>query len=332
LQRRLQPSALASLPLVLRHRTVGALTLVNTPERGPHHEDEVLTAAEVARRAATALETIRLYGQQRRLAEALQVSLLTEPPQPDQVEIAVRYVPAAHEAQVGGDWYDAFLQRDGATMLVIGDVVGHDRRAAAAMGQVRTLLRGIAYTTDESPGTVLSRLDAAMFGLRVQTTATAVLGRLEQDPAEAGSGRRRLRWANAGHPPPMVRHPDGSVETLAVPGRNDLLLGYDPSWQRHDQVAYLDAGSLLFLYTDGLVERRDMSLDQGLDRLRTALATLGDQPLQDVCDAILRLLLPREAGDDVALLAVRLHPQDQPRPLEAGPVSVPPTLPGPTGR
>src|SRR3712207_594986 len=102
---------------------------------------------QVAARAGLVLDNARLYRQQRDLAEGLQRSLLTAPPEPDHSQVVVRYVPAAEAAQVGGDWYDAFLQPDGATVVVIGDVVGHDTRAAAAMSQVRTLLRGIAVAT-----------------------------------------------------------------------------------------------------------------------------------------------------------------------------------------
>ena len=105
-------------------------------------DEDLATAQDVADRAGLALDNARLYSAQQQLAEGLQRSLLTEPPQPDHGEIAVRYLPAAEAARVGGDWYDAFLQPGGATMLVIGDVVGHDTEAAAAMGQLRGLLRG----------------------------------------------------------------------------------------------------------------------------------------------------------------------------------------------
>jgi serine phosphatase RsbU (regulator of sigma subunit) len=323
---RLIPSGVAILPIVLRDQVLGALTLVTTPARGPHTEDELATAAEIARRAASSLENIRLYGEQRRLAEELQRSLLTEPPQPDHLEIVVRYVPAAHEAQVGGDWYDAFLQQDGATMLAIGDVVGHDTRAAAAMGQVRTLLRGIAYTSDASPAGVLTRLDAALLGLQLETTATVLLARLEQ-PSDEASGRRLLRWSNAGHPPPLVRPPDGPVGMLDGTGdESDLLLGIDPLTPRCDHTMLLEAGSVVLLYTDGLVERRGMSLDAGIERLRTAVSKVADHQLAELCDAVLDALMPEEAENDVALVAVRLHPQDRERPAEAGAVSVPRTV------
>ena len=166
---------------------------------------QVETAVEIGRRAGLALHHARLFGQQRALADALQRSMLTDPPEPDHCEIVVRYVPAAAGAEIGGDWYDAFLQTDGATVLAIGDVVGHDTRAAAAMGQVRGLLRGIGFSSGGRTAEVLAGLDRAMQGLALDTMATALVARLERDDAE---DRRatvvRLRWSSAGHPAPAM--------------------------------------------------------------------------------------------------------------------------------
>jgi serine phosphatase RsbU (regulator of sigma subunit) len=242
------------------------------------------------------------------------------------VEVVVRYDPAARAAQVGGDWYDAFLQPDGATMLVIGDVVGHDTAAAAAMGQVRGLLRGIAFTTEQGPAAVLTRLDAALEGLQVRTNATAVVARLEQTPQEREQGLTRLRWSNAGHPPPMAIDEQGAVQVLAN-DEADLLLGFDPSSERAETTTVLERGSTVLLYTDGLVERRGQNLDEGLERLRALLSELAPLPLEDLCDALLSRLLPPSSDDDVALVAVRLHRQDRPRPAEAGPNRIPPEVP-----
>ncbi|WP_432541617.1 GAF domain-containing protein [Kineococcus sp. SYSU DK002] len=140
----LAPESLLTLPLRARGRTLGALMLANGPARSPLTPEETATAADIAGRAGLALDNARLYRQQRELAEALQRSLLTEPAQPDHLEVVVRYTPAAETARVGGDWYDSFVQPGGTTVLTIGDVLGHDTDAAAAMAQVRSLLRGIA--------------------------------------------------------------------------------------------------------------------------------------------------------------------------------------------
>ncbi|MGY1771187.1 SpoIIE family protein phosphatase [Blastococcus sp. SYSU D00813] len=325
LLRRLAPTTAVALPLRGRDRTLGLMTLLYSDGRVPAEED--LSAAEdLADRTGLALDNARLYGQQRQLAEQLQHSMLTAPPEPDHAEIVVRYLPAAEAAAVGGDWYDAFLQEDGATVLVIGDVAGHDTAAAAAMGQLRSLLRGIATSADAGPAQVLSRLDRSMSLLRVGTLATALLARVEQTPEERLRGVTRMRWANAGHLPPFVVTADGEVTAVAGP-RPELLLGVDPDAPRTEGVTTLDRGATVLLYTDGLVERRDADLDTGLDRLREALVDLAGLPLQQLCDALIERLVHGRPDDDVALVAIRLHRQDRPRPVEAGPRSVPDEVP-----
>jgi light-regulated signal transduction histidine kinase (bacteriophytochrome) len=245
-----------------------------------------------------------LYARERRIvraAETLQRSLLSEPPPRPDLQMAVRYVPATREAQVGGDWYDVFTQPDGSTVLVIGDVVGHDIAAAADMAQLRGLLRGIAYDKAEGPAWVLSRLDAAVEGLGLGAIATVLVARL----APAVDGRVRVRWSSAGHLPPVLAGPDGA-HRLLVDGRPDLLIGVSPGAPRHDAEAVLEPGSTLLLYTDGLVERRDQLFDTGVDRLTAALAELHGHPVEEVCDGVLARLVPDGAEDDVALVAVRL--------------------------
>src|SRR3712207_4393631 len=263
-----------------RGRTLGLLTLYFRT-RSTLREADIVTAQDVADRTGLALDNYRLYAAQQQLAEGLQRSLLTDPPEPDHAEIAVRYVPAAEAARVGGDWYDAFLQPGGTTMLVIGDVVGHDTAAAAAMGQLRGLLRGIATYSDAGPVEVLRGLDASMATLQTHTLATAAVARFEQTPDELQRGVTRMRWANAGHLPPLVINPDGSVAELAG-WKGDLLLGVDPDARRPESVVTLDRGSTVLLYTDGLIERRDADLDAGLVRLRDALVEFGGRPLQEM--------------------------------------------------
>ncbi|MGY2067917.1 SpoIIE family protein phosphatase [Blastococcus sp. SYSU DS0619] len=293
------------VPLVARGQGLGALGLFTGESRGPLGEAEVDTAVEIGRRAGLALHQARLYEQQRDLADALQRSMLTEPPQPEHCEIVVRYVPAAEGAEIGGDWYDAFLQRGGTTVLAIGDVVGHDTRAAAAMGQVRGLLRGISYSSGGSPAEVLSELDRAVQGLALDTMATALVAHLEPEP-DGGAGRMRLRWANAGHPPPVLLASDGSV--VLLDGKQaDLLLGVAPETVREDHVAVLAPGSTVLLYTDGLVERRDRDIDSGTEQLLEVLGGCAGLPLDQVCDRVLERMILPDAEDDVAVLAVRLR-------------------------
>lgn len=321
----LRPAAAAGFPLLARGELIGGFTLINGPERGAHTEEELRTAEIASRRAALALDNARLAAAQQQVAERLQRSLLSPPVQPDHLELSVRYRPATQGVSIGGDWYDAFLQPDGDTVLVIGDVMGHDIEAAAAMGQVKTLVRGIAFDRLEEPAGVLRRVDHALVGLAVPTLATALVCRVEQDAAEQAVGLRRLRWSTAGHPEPMLLFSDGSVLDLSAPVGPPLGIGW--LGPRSDGVAAMPEGSTLLLFTDGLFERRGIPLDEGRERVRDLLATCADLPLEELCDRLLDELVEQGAEDDVAVLAVRAHPVDAERPVEAGPEILPPALP-----
>ena len=323
---RLAPESMAVFPLPGRTGPVGMLTLSTGPGRGGFSPADLVTARHVAARAGVVLDSARLYRQQRGLAEGLQRALLTPPPEPDHAQIVVRYVPAGEAAEVGGDWYDAFLQPSGATVLVIGDVVGHDAQAAAAMGQARTIVRTLAARDHDGPAAVLAEVEQVMQTLQSEILATAVVARLEQTDEERAAGLTRLRWSNAGHPPPMVISPEGRVRVLDG-GRPDLLLGVRPDAPRREGEVTLPWDSVVLLYTDGLVENRLEDIDHGLDRLQTVLAELAGRDLDDLCDEVLARMLPTNPGDDVALIAVRLHPQDRARPPQAGPNRIPPDVP-----
>ena len=305
---RLDAGSLTIVPLRARGETFGALAMVNDRGRPPQTEMEVATAVEVARRASLALDNARLYGSQLQVAETLQRSLLTPPVQPDHLEVGVRYQPATGNMHVGGDWYDAFQQPDGATLLVIGDVVGHDVDAAAAMGQVRTLVRGIAFDRQESPARVLERVDAALSGLRFGTLATALVARLEQDGPQRERGERLLRWSNAGHLPPLLLRAAGGVEVLGTDP--EILLGADTDRPRTDTTVVVAPGDTLLFYTDGLVEHGRTSIDDGMVRLVTLAGELAAEPVEALCDGLLARIVQERADDDVAIVVVRCHPQD----------------------
>lgn len=298
----------AFLPLTVSEVCVGSLAVAWADEH-PFATDELELLRVFAAQCAQVLVRIRATAAQRAAAVAAQVmsttlqrSLLRQPPTPAALQLAVRYQPASQGAHVGGDWYDAFVTTGGATMLVVGDVTGHDVEAAATMGQLRNLLRGMAYDSDDSPAALLGRLDAAMDGLHVGTLATAVLGRVEL----SGTAERptwRLRWSSAGHLPPLLRRPDGTVEILD--GRPELLLGLDPDAARSERVADLEAGSTVLLYSDGLVETRTADLDHGIARLADALGRHGDLAPEELCDCLLADVAPGANDDDIALLALR---------------------------
>ena len=320
-----------SVPLRSPSRLFGSLALGHRTDRAWRPADREFVAtlgslmAQTVERIRAAEALADAAGAVARLAETLQRSLLTAPPEPDHLHVVPRYLPAAAEAQVGGDWYDAFLGPDGATHLVIGDVTGHDREAAAIMGQLRNLLRGITWSSGGTPAEVLATLDRAIAGLDVGALATVFVARVEQGDADHALGRRTVRWSNAGHPPPLLAARDGAVQLLQ---ERDLLLGVDPTWPRHDHLSVLEPGATLLLYTDGLVERRRESLDEGTERLVGAVERLvrSGMPLDELCDRLLAGL-PGHVEDDVALIALRAHPEDRPRPAEAGPAVVP-DLPG----
>jgi serine phosphatase RsbU (regulator of sigma subunit) len=323
----LRPAAAAGFPLIARGEVIGGFTLINEPERGAHTQLELRTAEIASRRAALALDNARLAAANHQVAERLQLSLLSPPVQPDHLELAVRYRPATQGVSIGGDWYDAFLQPDGDTVLVIGDVMGHDIEAAAAMGQVKTLVRGIAYDRLEEPAGVLRRVDHALVGLAVPTLATALVCRVEQDDADRASGLRRLRWSSAGHPDPMLLGADGSVLDLTAPVGPPLGIGWLGA--RVDGQVPMPEGSTLLLFTDGLFERRGVPLDEGRAQVREILQRSHDLPLTLLCDRLLEELLGDGVEDDVAVLAVRAHPVHVARPAEAGPELLPAALPHP---
>ncbi|MFR9780398.1 SpoIIE family protein phosphatase [Micromonospora sp. MS34] len=301
--------AWAFLPLRVGLRLLGSLAVAWRAERR-FRPDEITMLEAFAAQCAQALDRIQHLAAQRagalaaqRLSEALQHSLLTSPPTAGALDIAVRYQAAGHGMHVGGDWYDAFQTAGGSTVLVVGDVTGHDRDAVAAMGQLRNVLRGLAYDSEDGPATLLGRLDRALRGLQVRALATALLARAEPTPAGW-----LLRWSNAGHPPALLRGPDGGVRLLAD---HDLMLGVQPGAPRREQTVQVPAGSTLVLYTDGLVERRADVLDEGIADLMLRLEQVGDAPPDRLCDLLLDLA-PVDHEDDIALLVMRCQAPARP--------------------
>jgi PAS domain S-box-containing protein len=316
LLRQLAPFSAAVVPLRARGRTVGVVSAFRDIHRTPFTADDVALLEDIGARAALALDNARLYESQRDVSEALQRSMLTPPPHREGLQVVTRYTPAGEAARIGGDWYDAFLQGDGAStppdiVVVVGDVVGHDVEAAAAMGQVRGLLRGIAVHSGDAPAAILSGLDTVMQSLQLETTATAVVARFEQarSPGE-GSAEVLLRWSHAGHPPALLVDAHGTVTRLADADANDLLLGFDPGTDRHEGAVALEAGATLVLYTDGLVERRDRDIEDGIEALEHLLAEVAPSTsdLDQLCDRLLGAMASDEQEDDVALLVVRWAP------------------------
>jgi PAS domain S-box-containing protein len=233
-----------------------------------------------------------------RIAETLQRGLL-----PDRLAevpglaLAARYVPAGADMAVGGDWYDVVELPSGHVGLAIGDVAGHGPRAASTMGQLRMALR--AYALEEpSPADVVGRLDRLVSRLLESEIVTLVYLVLDLDSGV-------VQFANAGHPPPLVVGPGGQASFLD--GGLGSPLGCDDPGLTAEASFRLVPGSTLLLYTDGLVERRGVSIDEGLERLATA-ATDGGQDLEAFCERLLCSMVEDDTADDVALLAIRPVP------------------------
>ncbi|MER6187238.1 SpoIIE family protein phosphatase [Streptomyces sp. NPDC001652] len=285
---------LLCVPLPTRRAPLGVLTLAPPGDRWD--PDDAVMLIEFVRRASIAIDNARRFERNRDIAETLQRALLTDLPTTPALRLAARYLPATHGLNIGGDWYDAFRQPDGSLVAVIGDVTGHGMRAAVMMSQLRTALR--AYAVDGSgPGALLTRLHTFLHHLQPDLYATAVIARFHPDEPI-------LTWAAAGHPPPVLRTPDGQVHTLdAKPG---AMLGIPLNQQIEDHTVDLPPGSTLALYTDGLVERRAQGIDPGIARLADALAAFGPAELEDLDGSADRVLDPllsdSERDDDVCLL------------------------------
>lgn len=309
-----------ALPLRVRDECLGSL-VVGWVDEHPIDDDELDVLDTFAAQCAQALDRLQALDAERaaaaavaRMSESLQRSLLSAPPELPGVQIAVRYSPAAHDAQVGGDWYDVFRTPDGTAQLVVGDVSGHDRDAAASMAQLRSVLRGLAYAVSQPPALVLSWLDRAMRDLQQGVLATAVLAQIEDDASPAPDGHRRLRWSNAGHPLPLLLGPDGDVRLLD--SDPELMLGVQSDAVRRDHEVDLAPGTTVLMYTDGLVERRTDSLDAGMAGLLDHVRRIGALPLEQFCDAVLEI--PHLVEDDIVLLAVRIGPATDDGPPATG--------------
>jgi serine phosphatase RsbU (regulator of sigma subunit) len=261
----------------------------------------VLVAAVLEQAVRRRDAALALYWSEHRVAETLQHKLLpTLSPLPG-LDVAARYMAASDGQQVGGDWFDVFDLGEAKTGVVIGDVMGHDIEAAAAMAQIRAGLRAYALEGGE-PAAVVERLAHLVDAFSVTGLVTVVYGVLGP-PDEKGA--RRFRWANAGHPPPLVCLPDREVHELK--GGSSGIIGAPGEDRRAQGECLLPAGSLLVLYTDGLVERPGTVLTDSIDQLRARLQQRGNiTSADDVCDAILRATPPDQARDDIAIVVVRV--------------------------
>ncbi|MFF4113704.1 SpoIIE family protein phosphatase [Streptomyces sp. NPDC001714] len=288
----------------LRHRTPESFT-----------EDDQRLAEEIVARAAVSVDNARRYTRERRTALALQRSLLPgRPPGLAATEVAYRYLPTGSGADVGGDWFDVIPLSGARVALVVGDVVGHGIHASATMGRLRTAVRTLA-DVDLAPDELLTQLDDLVIRLdreegpevpgRAETASSGEVGATclyaVYDPVT-----RRCTMARAGHPPPALVAPGGDVRFLDLPAGPPLGLGGLPFESAEVELA---EGSLLALYTDGLVETADHDIEVGLGLLRRALADPA-APLEETCDDVLRTVLTDRPADDIVLLLARTSALD----------------------
>ncbi|MDX3629137.1 SpoIIE family protein phosphatase [Streptomyces europaeiscabiei] len=302
------------VPLRARGVTLGLVHFLRHRTADSFSEDDLLLAEEIVARAAVSVDNARRYTRERRAALALQRSLLPErPPGLAAIEVAYRYLPTGSGTDVGGDWFDVIPLSGARVALVVGDVVGHGIRASATMGRLRTAVRTLA-DIDLAPDELLTQLDDLVIRLD-REEGPDIRERAEDAAVEVGATclyavydpvSRRCTIARAGHPPPALVTPDGSVRFMDLPAGPPLGLGGLPFEAAEVE---LEEGTLLALYTDGLVEAADRDIEVGLTLLRQALSGPA-APLEETCDQVLRTVLTDSPADDIVLMLARTSALD----------------------
>ncbi|MFE3143853.1 SpoIIE family protein phosphatase [Streptomyces scopuliridis] len=300
--------SLVAAPLVARGNTLGVALFSRRTHTTTFAEDDLTLAEQLVGRAAVSIDNARRYTRERGTAETLQRSLLPRGLSPQSaVEVATRYLPADSQYGVGGDWFDVIPLSGSRVALVVGDVVGHGIHASATMGRLRTAVRTLA-DIDLPPDELLTHLDDVVGRLASENTdpvsdedigASCLYA--VYDPVS-----RRLCAARAGHPPPALATPDGTVSLLELPGGPPLGLGDLPFESAEFEIP---EGSTLVLYTDGLIEDRAHDITSSIDGLCEIL-THPSPSLETTCDTVLRTLLSPRPEDDVALLVARTRALD----------------------
>ena len=288
-------TSMLAVPLVLHGDIIGVIEVgVCAPRR--LGSDDVDLLRLTADRVALAVGRARAFGREHRIAETLQRSLLPQTlPSLPGIALSARYLPAASEAEVGGDWYDAISLGEGRVLLVMGDVSGKGLAAASTLGALRNAIRAYAFD-GHGPAQIAGRVNRfVLTDPAREHMATLVLAVF--DPVDG-----KLLWVNAGHPPPLILDGEGTPRFLE--GARSVPLGVLPFARYEEESTTLEPGSAIVLYTDGLIERRGEHLDAGLELLADA-ASEGMLDPDALCDRLLAAALPGAApSDDVALLVL----------------------------
>ncbi|MCF3130680.1 SpoIIE family protein phosphatase [Streptomyces olivochromogenes] len=294
------------VPLRARGITMGVVTLLRWKNPDAFDEDDLLLVEELVARAGVCVDNARRFAREREAALMLQKSLLPpDLPRHHAVEVACRYLPTDVEAGVGGDWFDVIPLSGGRVALVVGDVIGHGLHAAASMGRLRAAVQTLA-DLDLPPDELMTHVDDLVVRLSEEAEAAP------QGPTVVGATcvyavydpvARTVCVARAGHPSPAIAHLSEPVEFPDIPAGPPLGLGGLPFESKEIAV---EEGSIIALYTDGLIEASDRDVDVGMERLCFTLAH-PDRPLEEICDIMVRTLLPDRPRDDVAFLIARTH-------------------------
>ncbi|MBT2385304.1 SpoIIE family protein phosphatase [Streptomyces sp. ISL-11] len=289
--------SLLGVAITVRGRVYGNLYLTDRRDGESFDADDESVVIALAGAAGVAIDNARLYGQVRAGAEQFQRLLLPSLPDVAPFESWAMYQPAADPALLGGDWYDALVLPGGVRVLIVGDVVGHDVRAAAAMAQIRNMLRALAYDSGALPSDLLSRLDRTLEAVTEPTMATVCVVRIA--PREGGWS---LLWSSAGHPPPVVVTADG--RQCPLDAEPDVPIGVDAGLARRDHACPLPPGATVLMFTDGLVEHPGHGLDEGLGAVADVAVAHAGRSLEALGKAVAEAR-PSDGHDDMAILALR---------------------------
>jgi PAS domain S-box-containing protein len=297
--RQLEIQSLLGVPMMTGGGVTGVIVVAASPPRR-FRQDELGLLQLASDRVALAIEHARVYEREHRIAETLQRSLLPERlPQLPGLTVAARYLPAATEAEVGGDWYDVIAIPGGGIGLVMGDVAGKGLAAASLVGRLRSALRAYALE-GHPPAAVVEQLNRLVW-TDAADSQMATLVYVVFDPGEG-----TLCWVNAGHLPPLIVVGDGPPRFLE--GGRSVPLGVLPFPGFEEVSEEVEPGASVILYTDGLIERPGVHLDQALEALAGVVAEASSEP-EDLCGQLLSALVPEQgAPDDVALLVLRSVP------------------------
>lgn len=291
------------LAVPLAGRTGRTLGLIQVADKvdGDFTDGDEVVLVQLAQLAAVAIENAERYEHEHRIAETLQRSLLPDAmPEVPGLDLSACYRPGSVGTQVGGDWYDVFVLDGRRVALAVGDVVGHGTRAAAVMGQLRTAIRAYAVH-GLPPAELMASLDRLLQGLSTTAMATAVYVVLDLET-------RCLEVVAAGHPPPLLLPPSGPATYLEL--EPHVPLGVLPGPMFESSSLILEPGSVLFFFTDGLVESAGLSIQDGLDRLLRALEEERESirdSMEEVCERVIAAVAPDRASDDIAVLGVSVR-------------------------